>query len=130
MSKPALGALQLEVLRFLSERGPLSVGEAAAQFGEPRGLARTTVLTVMERLRDKGYVTRAKEAGVFRYAPCSGKAELLRGLVGAFVEKALEGSISPFFAYLAREKELSAEEIAALQRLLEKAAGGRKEAAP
>jgi predicted transcriptional regulator len=127
MRKPPLGDLQLEILRFLTEHGPLSVGEVAAQFGEPRGLARTTVLTVMERLRDKGYVTRTKQAGVYRYAPCTGKAELLRGLVGEFVEKALQGSVSPFFAYVAQEKELTDEEIAALQRLLEKAGGSGKE---
>src|SRR5260370_8926596 len=103
MSKPALGALQLEVLRFLSERGPLTVGEAAARFGEPRGLARTTVLTVMERLREKGYLSRRKEDGVFRYTACAAKAELLRGLVRDFVETALAGSVSPFFAYLAHQ---------------------------
>ena len=46
MQKPPLGELQLEILRFISDRGPLSVGEVAALFGEPRGLARTTILIV------------------------------------------------------------------------------------
>ena len=77
MQKAPLGELQLEILRFLSVHGPLSVGEVTARFGEPRGLARTTVLTVMERLREKGYLTRTKQAGVFRYAPYAGKAEVL-----------------------------------------------------
>src|SRR4051794_13578763 len=105
MAKQPLGELQREVLSFLAERGPLTVGEVAAQFGEPRGLARTTILTVMERLREKGYATRTKRGAVFCYAACAGKAELLRGLVRDFVERALEGSVSPFFAYLAQEKE-------------------------
>ena len=127
MPKPPLGELQLEILRFISDHGPLTVGEVAARFGEPRGLARTTVLTVMERLREKGYVSRRKEGGVFRYAPCAEKAELLRGLVREFVETTLAGSVSPFFAYLAQEKELSGEEILALRQLLEAAAAGKKE---
>ena len=38
-------------------------------------------------------------------------AQLLRGLVHDFVEKSLEGSVSPFLAYLAQEKELTEEEI-------------------
>src|SRR5438270_6648878 len=107
MSKPALGALQLEVLRFLSERGPLSVGDAAAQFGEPRGLARTTVLTMMERLRKKGYLGRAKAAGIFRYSPQSPQEDVMRSLVRDFVERRLAGSLTPFVAYLAEEHDLS-----------------------
>jgi predicted transcriptional regulator len=127
MRKAPLGELQLEIMRFLSTHGPLSVAEVTARFGEPRGLARTTVLTVMERLRQKGYLTRTKGGGVFRYAPYAGKAELLRDLVREFVERALEGSVSPFFAYLAGEKALSDEEVAALRQLLEEAAAARKE---
>lgn len=126
MQKAPLGELQLEIMRFLSARGPLTVGEVAAQFGEPRGLARTTILTVMERLREKGYLTRTKEAGVFRYAPYTGEVGLLRDLVHEFVEKSLEGSVSPFFAYLAEEKALSEEEISALRQLLEAAAGAKE----
>src|SRR5262249_3015071 len=118
MDKAPLGELQLEVLRFVSDHGPLSVGEVVAQFGEPRGLARTTILTVMERLREKTYLTRTKRGGIFRYAARVETAEMLRGLVREFVEKALAGSVSPFFAYLAQEKDLSAEEIAALEQLL------------
>src|SRR5579883_1174964 len=111
MPKPSLGELELEALRFLSERGPLSVGEVAAQFGEPRGLARTTILTVMERLRHKGYLARRQSKGVYRYAPQTGQAELMRDLVRDFVEKTLAGSLTPLVAYLAEKETLSEEEI-------------------
>jgi len=127
MSKSPLGELQLAVLRFLTEEGPLTVGEVAARFGEPRGLARTTILTVMERLREKGYLTRKKQGGVFCYAPYAGKAEVMRDLVRQFVERTLEGSVSPFFAYLTSERELTEPEIAALRQLLEAVASKEEE---
>jgi predicted transcriptional regulator len=127
MQKSPLGELQLEILRFLTEQGPLSVGEVAERFGEPRGLARTTVLTVMERLREKGYLSRIKADGVFRYRPYAGKAVVMRDLVHQFVETTLEGSVSPFLAYLTQEKDLSEEEIMALRQLLAEAAGEPKE---
>jgi predicted transcriptional regulator len=127
MPQPPLGELQLQILRFLADHGPLSVREVAAQFGEPRGLARTTILTVMERLREKGYLTRTREEGIFRYVPRSQKAEILMSLVHDFVETALEGSVSPFFAYLAQEKELSDAEIAVLQQLLDESPARNKE---
>ena len=55
-------------VKDVAERGPATVGEVARGFGEARGLARTTVLTVMERLRRKGYLGRAKDGGAYRYS--------------------------------------------------------------
>ena len=41
-----------------------SVAQAAQYFGATQGLARTTILSVMERLREKGYLVREKRDGV------------------------------------------------------------------
>jgi predicted transcriptional regulator len=82
-------------------------------------LARTTVLTVLERLRKKGYLTRVRQEGVFHYSPQVPPGEVLQGLVRQFIEKTLAGSVSPLVAYLARVKRLSDEELADLQRLVE-----------
>ena len=60
-----LGEQQLDLLRFVTENAPITVGEMAKVYGSPRGLARTTILTVMERLRTKGYLSRKKVEGVF-----------------------------------------------------------------
>ena len=125
MQKPTLGDLELETLRFLADHGPLSVGEVAAQFGEPRGLARTTILTIMERLRHKGYLGRKKDGSVFRYAPQNAQEDVLKDLVRTFVEKTLAGSLTPFVAYLAEAENLSDGEIAQLRRLVETLQDGK-----
>lgn len=119
MQRPPLGEVELETLRFVAAHAPLSVREATAQFGEPRGLARTTILTVMERLRQKGYLTRKRENGVFRYRPQTDQADVLKELVRNFVEKTLAGSLTPFVAYLAEAEQLSEAEIAQLRQLVE-----------
>jgi predicted transcriptional regulator len=117
VDKPPLGDQELDVLRFVADHAPISVGEVAQQFGAPRGLARTTILTVMERLRKKSYLSRTRERPA-RYSPRVPQAELLQGLVREFVEKTLAGSLSPFVAYLAEAKDLSQEEVEVLQRLV------------
>src|SRR5438552_9482466 len=119
MEQPSLGDQELEVLRYVSEHAPISVGEVAERFGAPRGLARTTILTVMERLRKKGYLARTKGERPFRYSPRAPQAQVLQGLVREFVEKTLGGSLSPFVAYLAEAKDLSPEELEELRRLVE-----------
>ncbi len=119
MDKPVLGDQELEVLRYVADYAPITVREAASQFGEPRGLARTTILTVMERLRKKGYLARRKDGGAFEYAPVVAKSEVLKDLVEDFVQKTLGGSLSPFVAYLADAKGLSRKELAELSKIVQ-----------
>jgi predicted transcriptional regulator len=125
VTKRPVGEQELQILKDLVERGPGSVGELQARYGEPRGLARSTVLTMMERLRRKGYLTRRREAGVYRYEPRGGD-RLLSGLVGRFVERALGGSLSPFVAYLADRETISEAELRELEQLLGRLRSRRK----
>ena len=126
-NKPvSLGDQELTLLRYVTDHAPVTVREAAAKFGEPHGLARTTILTMMERLRSKGYLTRGKDAGAFEYVPVVAKKELMQGLVHDFVEKSLGGSLSPFVAYLTEAQGLSERELADLRRLLDTKDAERK----
>jgi predicted transcriptional regulator len=121
MPKPRpIGDQELEALRFAAEHAPISVGEMARAYGAPRGLARTTVLTVMERLRSKGYLLRHQVDGVFKYAPKHAQGEVMSGLVAEFVERSLGGSLSPFVAYLADTGKLGPKEIEELKRMVER----------
>jgi len=115
MGMPSLGDQELELLRFITEHGPSTAVEAAEEFGTPRGLARTTIHTILERLRGKGYVTRKKTAEGYRYVARLPQHELLAGVVEGFLRRTLGGSVKPFAAYLAHNAELSAEEIEELK---------------
>jgi predicted transcriptional regulator len=120
MRTPSLGEQELALLRYITESAPVTVGEVAAGFGEPGGLARSTVETVMERLRKKGYLTRSQQEGVFRYTPTVTPQELMNGLVKQFIERTLDGSLLPFVAYFSQQNRLSSTEMAELERLVEK----------
>src|SRR5437764_1812025 len=119
MEKPPLGEQELEVLRFIAERAPAPAREVIEHFAGARGVARTTVLTVMERLRQKGYLARRRREGVFHYAPRVPQEEILQRLGRDFVEGTLGGSVSPVVAYLARTRHISDAELAELEHLAE-----------
>ena len=127
MAGKSIGDQELTLLRFLAEQGPLSVGQATERFGEPRGLARSTVLTMMERLRQKGHLEREQVDGVFQYRAASSPGELLRGAVHSFVEKTLAGSVSPFVSYLTERSEVSDDELAELEQLVDRLRSQRRE---
>ena len=126
MRKPTIGDQELALLHHIDECGSASVGEVAASFGEPRGLARSTVLTMMERLRGKGYLKRRQLKGMFRYSTATGPGEVMRSAVGSFVEKTLSGSVSPFVAWMSERAEVSDTELAELEALVTQLQSRRK----
>lgn len=107
---------ELEFLLHLAQHGPLTATALWEEFGSSRGLARTTVLTVLERLRQKGHVARRRQDGVYVYRALEGHVETMRRSVGQFVDRALGGSISPFAAYLSERSDVSEEELDQLNR--------------
>jgi predicted transcriptional regulator len=122
-----VGRAELEILHFVQDHHPVSVRDVADHFAEARGHVRTTILNVMERLRKKGFLTRKKSGGIFQYQPRVGKADLLRSLVGDFVEKTLGGSLSPFVAYLSRDANLSEKELSELKQVVSGLKGKEKD---
>lgn len=127
MKRPLRGR-ELSVFRHVADRAPVSVREVAEELGAREGLARTTILTVMERLRQKGYLRRRQSGGSYRYSPTIPKKEVVRSLVREFAERVLGGSSQPFMAYLAEDAELNdaeVEQLTDLVRTLEERRKGR-----
>jgi predicted transcriptional regulator len=122
----SIGDQELALLRFVSERGQITVAEAVDGFGQPRSLARSTVLTMMERLRKKGHLGRRQVDGVYKYAPRTAPGAAVRQAVQTFVDRTLGGSITPFVTYLAERERLSDEELAELETLLTKLQQGKR----
>ena len=118
MSQFNLGQAEWEILRYVGERHPITVREVADHVAASTGQARTTVLTVMERLRAKGFLVRRKNGGVYHYSPKTSVAELSQGLVQSFVDNMLNGMLSPFLAYLSRADKISDEELDELKKLV------------
>ena len=126
-NRPA-GTQELRFLQFIAQHGPLTAGQVAERLGAELGLARSTVLTVMERLRRKRHLTRRQKDGVFVYASATSYEQVMRTAVGQFVDRALSGSVSPFVAYLSERADVSEDELEELRRIvrrLESQRGGR-----
>ena len=119
MQTSKLGEQESALLAWVAANAPAGVAQIVAGWGADNNLARTTVTTMLERLRAKGYLSRAKRAGAYAYAPQQQHETQLRGVVDRFIEKTLGGSLDPFVAYLS-ETELSPAQKAQLRELVEK----------
>ena len=72
-----LGELELEVMKILWDRGRSSVLQVAEQLSKQKGYARTTILTILQRLHKKGFLKRKKEDGVYRYEPTQKRQQVM-----------------------------------------------------
>lgn len=127
MRGKTIGDQELALLQYIGENQPASVGEVAASFGEARALARSTVLTMMERLRTKGYLQRHQHEGVYRYHTTAEQQAVVSSAVGSFVERTLQGSISPFVAWMSQKADVSDNELAELEALVARLQSQRRE---
>lgn len=125
-----IGQEEMSVLEYVCQHQPISVRAVAEHF-EQFGKARTTILTMMERLRAKKLLSRKKIQGAFHYSSRETQDQIMHGVVGNFVQKMLGGSVSPFIAYLSESEDLSPEDVDELKRLVAemKQKSGKKMAA-
>ena len=120
MESKHLGDLELAVWRHIPDEGA-TVTQEAKHFAEVRGLARTTILTVMERLRIKKFLSRRRDGKAWRYFLRKPKSEVFLGLVRRFMDRTLGGSVDPFMTYLMSDAKLTAAQIQELKQFVEKA---------
>ncbi|MGI8917954.1 MAG: BlaI/MecI/CopY family transcriptional regulator [Pyrinomonadaceae bacterium] len=96
-----LGELQTAVMELLwSELRGLSVNEVEERLQRRREIAHTTVLTTLDRMHGKGYLTREKQGKAFVYAPRYTREEFERGMaqevLGALLGKFTGSALSAF----------------------------------
>ena len=122
MAKKAqtLGQLELEVLKIVWDKQGCTVPEAAEVLAKQKGYARTTILTVIQRLHKKSFLHRKKEGGVFHYYPTQKKTAVLGNLAKQFVQNIFEGSPASLIQHLA-EADVSAEELTRIRTIIDDA---------
>ncbi len=93
-----LGELESEIMEIIWADSPLTVKRVLYFIQKKRPYAYTTIMTVMNRLANKGLLIRSKKGQAFIYSPLQSREEFIRGTV----EKILDGlredfpEISPF----------------------------------
>lgn len=75
-----LGRLEAEIMRYLWDKTSISVREVYEHLSQTRKIAYTTVMTVMNRLWEKGILKRRQKGNAFLYSPHESKESFLERL--------------------------------------------------
>lgn len=111
---------ELEVMNAVWDcTHPASRTEIEEKLHPERPMAVTTVLTLLQRLTDKGFLRMDKQGRSNCYTPLVSKHDYLAAQSRRFVEKLCGGSMGAFAAALC-DSGLSREELDELRALLEK----------
>ena len=119
-----LGELESAVMETLWAQSQQTVNAVEERLRNKREIAHTTVLTTLDRMYRKGYLTREKQAKAFVYAPRYTRDEFERMLaqevLGALIGHFTEPALSTFV-------DLVSDEPGALDQLEEKIRAKRRE---
>lgn len=113
---------ELEVMQAIwACEPPVSRTDIDEILRDTHPMAQTTLLTVLTRLSEKGFVEIRKEGRSARYIPVVARQEYLAQQSRRFVEKVCKGSLPAFAAALC-DSGLTRDELAWLRELLERGA--------
>jgi predicted transcriptional regulator len=123
--RPPVSDAELEVLKVLWAGGPGTVRDVETQLHRrKRRLAYNTILTLLSRLRDKGYVAADRSGTAHIFRSIVSQHELLAHGLDLLAARVCDGTASPLVHAFVKGRQLSAKEIADFRRLLDELEAG------
>jgi BlaI family penicillinase repressor len=130
MSKPAplppLSQAQLEIMNIVWERGDVTVADVWKALSDHRKVARNTILTMLTRLEEKGWLKRDAQAHAHRYCAAVPRDATMGTLIKRLVETTFGGSAEGLVMALLQGRGVSKQEAARIRLLIDKAEGQRR----
>jgi len=113
-----LSELQLAVVRVLWKRGEATTAEVVADLAAERGLAQTTVATLLARLHKRGVLAQRRDGRTLVHRALISEAEVQRSMVASLIGTLFKGDAAALVAHLVREEELAPGDLAAIRKRL------------
>lgn len=114
-----LSELQLAVMRVLWQKSKAAVAEVHEALEPERGLALTTVATVLTRLEKAGLVAHRAAGRHYLYRPLVSEEEVRRSMVSALADRLFEGDVAALVSHLVTAREIEPGDLARVKRLIE-----------
>ncbi|MEM9305360.1 MAG: BlaI/MecI/CopY family transcriptional regulator [Pseudomonadota bacterium] len=116
-----LSDLQLDIMQVLWDAGPATTGDVHQALEASRGLAYTTVATLLKRLEDKGVISRERDGRQYRYTATVAEPEVRRSMVGSLVDQLFRGDPAALVSHLMGDEQVSDKDRARIRQLLDAA---------
>jgi len=115
------------VLNCLWEKNPQTVMQLVAKLGESVGWAKSTTITTLRRMEEKGLVHCEIIGKGKSYTPAVEQENAVISETRSFLNRVYQGSVGLMMSAMAKRQELTAEDLAELRKILEEAEGKEQE---
>ena len=109
------------------EKSPRTGREATDYLEQHAGWSRSTTLTMLRRMTDKGLISCGEKDGIKVYAPLLPREDAQRRTTEDFLHRVYHGSVSMMMSAITQKQELSRQEINELYAILHQAEKGVKD---
>jgi predicted transcriptional regulator len=118
-----LGDLQYAIMRVLWARKEATAAEVHTQLYPERGLAPTTIATMLSKMEKKGVVKHRAEGRQFIYSAAVTENDVRRSMVGELLDRVFQGDAAELVNHLLEERDIDTDELERLKKLIEERAG-------
>src|SRR5437773_9284061 len=115
-----LTELQLAILRVIWDRSEATVQDIWEALHAERGLAQTTVATMLSRLERRGVVTRRAQSRQYHYRAAVTEREVQHSMVGELTERLFDGDVTALVQHLLTGEDVSPGDIAKIRDMIER----------
>lgn len=113
--------LELQILKVLWQQSPLLARDVqAALASNGRDLAKTSIITTLNTMVVKQYLTRSKQGNMYLFTPRITESEVGDRVMGDVVDRVFDGSTSAVLLKLFEVKEVDTDELKELRRIIDR----------
>jgi BlaI family transcriptional regulator, penicillinase repressor len=116
-----LTELQIAILRLLWERGEASVAELWEALHAERGLAQTTIATLVARLQRRGIVARRTLDRQYVYRALITEADVRHSMVSELTERVFGGDITALVSHLLSARDMTPGDLERVREMIDDA---------
>ena len=121
MRKPSatLTPQELAIMKVVWGFDTATVREVYEALRKTRPIAYTTVMTMMNVLEDKGYLTKKALERAHAYTPTRPRQQVVGAMVRDFVDRVFDGASGALLLHLSKDSRLTERQRKAVQRIVE-----------
>ena len=116
--KKRLGKLELQVMKLIWTSGKATVRDVWEKLYPEKGLAYTTIATVMRNLEQKQFVKHDDKDRTYVYYPIISQDKLSQGILSELIDGFFEGSVAKLITTLIQSEQLTEEDINQVQQVI------------
>lgn len=116
-----LSEAEWNIMESLWEYSPKVGSQIVADMAERTGWSRSTTLTMLRRMHEKGMISCRDNGQMKAYAPLIEREVAVKRETESFLNRVYHGSISMLVSGFVEKQKLSREELSELRQILDKA---------